>query len=92
MVQAGPVTLLPAGEMAEVRHGARTFVLCNVSGSLYAMEGKCPHMGAPLAQGALHEHTVVCPWHGWEFDCRTGSGMLRTFATEVREGVICIDA
>ena len=43
-------------------------------GEFYAIEGVCPHRGAPLAYGALHEHTVVCPWHAWEFDCRTGEG------------------
>ena len=22
--------------------------------------------------GALHGTLLVCPWHGWEFDCTTG--------------------
>ena len=38
----------------------------------------CPHRGAPLAHGALHHHTIVCPWHAWEFDCRTGSAIAPT--------------
>ena len=25
------------------------------------------------ARGALREDLLVCPWHGWRFDCRTGA-------------------
>lgn len=73
-VCAGRVAELPPGRMAEVTAGDRVYVVCNVGGEFYALDGRCPHRGAPLAHGALHEHTVVCPWHGWEFDCRTGHG------------------
>ena len=34
-----------------------------------------------LAHGALHQHTIVCPWHAWEFDCRTGVGDCADIAT-----------
>ena len=27
----------------------------------------------PLGEGALHGSNVVCPWHAWEWDCRTGA-------------------
>jgi nitrite reductase (NADH) small subunit len=77
----GHVAELPPGRMAEVNHGAKTYVVCNVDGKLYAVEGICPHRGAALAQGALHEHTIVCPWHAWEFDCRTGMGDCDNIAT-----------
>jgi nitrite reductase/ring-hydroxylating ferredoxin subunit len=70
----GRVAELPPGRMAEVTTGARSFLICNVDGAFYALDGTCPHRGAPLAEGALHGHTVVCPWHAWEFDCRTGVG------------------
>jgi nitrite reductase/ring-hydroxylating ferredoxin subunit len=49
-----------------------TFAICNAGGELYALAGVCPHAGGPLGQGALHGTTLVCPWHGWEYDCRTG--------------------
>ena len=42
------------------------------AGELHALEGNCPHASGPLGQGALHGHMLVCPWHAWEFDCRTG--------------------
>ena len=26
-----------------------------------------------MAHMALREDLLVCPWHGWRFDCRTGA-------------------
>lgn len=48
------------------------YAICNVAGTLHAVDGVCPHAGGPLGQGALHGHMLVCPWHAWEYDCRTG--------------------
>jgi nitrite reductase (NADH) small subunit len=73
-VCVGRVAELPPGRMAEVTADGQIYVLCNVAGKFYAVTGICPHKGAPLAYGALHDHTIVCPWHAWEFDCRTGEG------------------
>ena len=46
--------------------------VCNVAGTLYAIDGICPHSGGPLGHGALDGPILTCPFHGWEFDCRTG--------------------
>lgn len=73
-VCVGRVAELPPGRMAQVTAEGKTYVLCNAGGEFYAVDGICPHRGAPLAYGALHDYTLVCPWHGWEFDCRTGRG------------------
>ena len=51
--------------------GDGTYAICNAGGEIYALDGICPHSGGPLGQGALHGTTLVCPWHAWEFDCRT---------------------
>lgn len=95
MLQVGKLDLLPPGTMSEYRARGHVFTVCNVAGEIFAIDGVCPHAGAPLAQGALHEHTVVCPWHGYEFDCRTGSGNrlpLRTYGVELHEGIIYLNA
>jgi nitrite reductase/ring-hydroxylating ferredoxin subunit len=77
----GRVAQLSPGSMAEVSAFGRLYLLCNVKGEFYATEGRCPHRGAPLAYGALHDYTVVCPWHAWEFDCRTGKGDCANLTT-----------
>ena len=52
--------------------GGKPYAICHVDGEVHALEGTCAHKAGPLGQGALHGHMVVCPWHAWEFDCRTG--------------------
>jgi nitrite reductase/ring-hydroxylating ferredoxin subunit len=64
---------IPPGRMFEFRRGDDRYLICNVDGTLHAIDGTCPHRGGPFSQGALHGHSVVCPWHAWEFDCRTGA-------------------
>ena len=88
---------LADGAMTEVTFGDRPIAICHAEGKLYAIEGTCPHRGAPLGHGALHGHTVICPFHGWEFDCRNGQYdlnhnlYLATFPVEVRAGEIYVD-
>lgn len=60
------------GCMIEVQVNGAPYAICSVGSTIHAVAGTCPHRGGPLAQGALHGHMIVCPWHAWEFDCRTG--------------------
>ncbi|KAG9120742.1 hypothetical protein FRC07_003640 [Ceratobasidium sp. 392] len=66
-------------------HSLILFRLSSVSADtpqLYAMESTCPHLGADLSHADLEldpepdmeEMTaaVVCPWHRYDFDLRTG--------------------
>lgn len=48
-----------------------------VDGEFFAIEDRCSHANAPLAGGYVHlrEKCVICPWHGAEFDLRTGGVM-----------------
>ncbi len=56
----------------EVVISGRPYAVCNAGGTVHALDGTCPHAGGPLGQGALHDNWLVCPWHAWEYDCRTG--------------------
>ena len=64
---------LPEGAVCEVQVDGRALAVCHSEGRFYVLSGVCPHAGGPLGQGALHGHSLVCPWHAWEFDCRTGA-------------------
>ena len=46
-------------------------------GEVFALEGICPHKGAPLGQGTVADGVVSCPFHGWQFDIRTGACLDR---------------
>jgi nitrite reductase (NADH) small subunit len=66
----------PPGTAMELVAGERMIALFNVEGTLYALDGVCPHQGGPLGQGDLAGCIVTCPWHGWQFDVRTGQHQL----------------
>jgi nitrite reductase/ring-hydroxylating ferredoxin subunit len=72
LVRVASLSQLPPGTLIEVVADGQAIALCNAGGEIHALDGVCPHNGGPLGQGALHETAVVCPWHAWEFDCRTG--------------------
>jgi 3-phenylpropionate/trans-cinnamate dioxygenase ferredoxin subunit len=79
---------IPPGSRKLVRVGTRDIVVFNVAGELFALSDKCPHKGGSLSKGRLTGavesaapgtytysrpgEIIRCPWHGWEFDVRTG--------------------
>ena len=42
-------------------------------GKVQAVDGTCPHKGAPLADGMLAGDRVVCPFHAMKFDLSSGT-------------------
>lgn len=75
-VKVAPVRDLPPGGLLEYERGDDLYAICNVNGELRAMYGVCPHQGGPLGEGALNGPMVICPWHMWEFDSKTGECAL----------------
>ena len=96
-VKVGDLSAFPPGSVTEVESEGKPYAICNVDGKLHCVEGTCPHAGGPLGQGTLNGNFVVCPWHGWEFDCRTGLNeddedvQLQTFPVVVQGGELLID-
>ena len=71
--------------------------LCNVGGTVHAMNGICPHSGGPLGHGMLSGTTLTCPFHAWEFDCVTGANDMdeglqqATYPVKIERGEIWVD-
>jgi nitrite reductase (NADH) small subunit len=64
---------LPAVNQAkEFPCGDKVICVANVNGILAAMDNVCLHVGGPLGEGTIEAGKVVCPWHGWQYDPRTG--------------------
>lgn len=63
---------LRPGEGKVVEAGGRKIALFNVGGEFYAVDNTCLHRGGPLGEGSLEGPVVTCPWHGWQYDVRTG--------------------
>ncbi len=78
-----------AGEIAVARVGAADYV---------AFDPRCPHARGPLAEGKLHGCVIVCPWHFFRFDLRTGKSPginsileLRRYPVVVEGGEILVE-
>ena len=85
--------LEPGGARLVVLDG-KEIALFLVDGEYYAIEDNCLHAGGPLHEGRLEERTVVCPWHDWRFDLKTGACDLNPkvnldrYPVRVRDGFI----
>jgi nitrite reductase (NADH) small subunit len=64
--------LPPINEAKEFSCGDKTICIANVNGEYFAMDNVCLHRGGPLGQGMIEGGKVVCPWHGWAWDAKTG--------------------
>ena len=75
-----------ADSFAELREkiGERTTLLLPVNGQshllvqdqgkFYLVQNKCPHQGAKLEGAHCEDGNLVCPWHRYGFDLKTGRG------------------
>jgi nitrite reductase/ring-hydroxylating ferredoxin subunit len=79
---------LPPGSRKFIEIDGRPIAVFNINGAYFGLLNRCPHQGAALCEGPLIglaqsknpgevEYTrlgeiIRCPWHGWEFDVRTG--------------------
>jgi nitrite reductase/ring-hydroxylating ferredoxin subunit len=100
---------IAAGGKKLVHVKGRDIGVFNVNGEFYALLNKCPHAGASLCAGRIiglaeapepghyrlsrQGEMLRCPWHGWEFDIRTGqswcdpqSTFVRSFEVKVEHG------
>ena len=71
--------------------------LVRLDGELYAFDNTCPHAGGPLGEGQLDGSLVICPWHGWRFDVRTGvrpenpDFRVSCYPVHVRDDTVWVD-
>lgn len=64
---------VPVGAGVLVERDGLAMALFNAGGGrFYAVSPVCPHEGGPLAEGWVEGGTVICPWHGFDFDLTTG--------------------
>jgi 3-phenylpropionate/trans-cinnamate dioxygenase ferredoxin subunit len=69
---------LKDGEMKEVNVNGHAILVAMVGGKVHAVSGRCPHMGARLAEGKLDGTVITCPRHGSQFDVTNGQVMRWT--------------
>jgi nitrite reductase/ring-hydroxylating ferredoxin subunit len=70
----GPADALRARLPLVVDLAGDRFRVLEHAGRLLAHPTVCPHQGGPLEDAAVEDGAVVCPWHGYRFDCASGRG------------------
>jgi len=98
---------LPEGERLITEVAGREIGIFNIDGKFFALRNRCPHLGGPLCAGEIlglvyssepgdvrfdaSKKLLTCPWHGWEFDIKTGQSYFnprlraRRYEVEVRQ-------
>lgn len=103
---------LESGERIIVDVEGREVAVFNVKGEYYALANYCVHQGGPVCEGLISgtlsedeeglkyekdDEVVACPWHGWEFDIKTGEHLARkkyklpSYNVVVHEETIYVD-
>jgi nitrite reductase (NADH) small subunit len=59
-------------EAREFSCGDKTICIAKVNGTYSAMDNVCLHRGGPLGQGMIVNEKLICPWHAWAWDPKTG--------------------
>ncbi len=79
---------IPEGRGETFAVGGRLVAVFNDGGEYRAIDDVCPHQGASLGEGEVHDGVVACPWHAWRFDVCDGTWWdnpkLKVDAFEVR--------
>ena len=94
------VSDIPPGDKKLVMVRGRPIVIFNLDGEFFGLLNRCPHQGGSLCEGVTtglvqssepgqysftrKGEIIRCPWHGWEFDIRTGQSWCEPSRVQVR--------
>ena len=104
----GTVDEIPPGGRKIVEVAGRSIGVFNVGGEFFALRNSCPHQGGPLCLGPLSGlvsssgpgdyrydragEILRCPWHGWEYDIRTGQSWVDPRKVRVRRYDVSLES
>jgi nitrite reductase/ring-hydroxylating ferredoxin subunit len=96
-VKVADVAQVPAGTSRVVIVNGQELALFNIGGEFYCIDNFCPHSGGPLGDGYLDADVVMCPWHAWQFNVKTGqmpyspSVCVATFPCKVEGDAVLVE-
>ena len=104
--EVAAVDELAEGQCKLVRVDGVEIGLFLIDGEYRAYRNFCPHAGAPLCaprppggmafERGREPQSLRCPWHGWEFDLRTGAlagnprCTLDAYRAEIIDGAVWV--
>ncbi|MFC7157504.1 Rieske (2Fe-2S) protein [Halomarina halobia] len=103
---------LEDGERAIIEIEGREIAVFRIGDEFHALLNYCTHQGGPLCEGLVdgtlsmdenweltyecEGEIVSCPWHGWEFEIKTGRHLshsryrIPTYETELDDGEVYV--
>ena len=76
----------------------KRIIIASTDDGIYAMDGKCSHMGYDLSRSKLEDHIITCRLHGAQFDIRTGevkrnmaAKRMRTYNVKIENDEVFIE-
>ncbi len=112
-IDVGALTEFADGAIRTVGVMGREIGIVRWQGVVYAVYNLCTHQSGPVCSGILSGRLtaaapgamdldnstpiLACPWHGWEFDLRTGRALhdaqhrLRMFPVRVENGRVLVE-
>ena len=71
-VRVASASAIPPNEMITVEIDDQEIVIANTGDGFCAFQNDCTHRQGPLGEGILTGDVVECPFHGGQFNVRTG--------------------
>jgi len=90
-VSLGTEEQVRARLLRDLEVGGQPFRIAEVDGELVLYSTVCPHAFGPLRECLGQGDRVRCPWHGYEFDVRTGRSCDGRGLRLMRRAVLEID-
>ena len=101
-VEALDIKSLPPGSHTVISINGKEVLLFNIDGEISAIGNICLHKGGPLSEGKVEKkydgYYVTCPWHGWEYNVKTGAAppgfydQQALYDTRVKDNKIFVSA
>ncbi len=98
---------IPPGGRKIVTVRGREIGVFNLGGEYFALLNRCPHQGGELCRGTLiglvtssepgrfdysrPGEMLKCPWHGWEYDIRTGQSWCDPNDTKAKAYAVTVE-
>ncbi len=68
--------LVPEQLPMKISWSGREYLINKEKQRWYAYPSRCPHLLGPLHDSQIIDGVIACPWHGFEFDLKTGAQVV----------------
>lgn len=87
---------IPEGERKIIEVNGISIGVFNHRGQWLALRNSCLHRGGPIAAGKLDGDTLICPWHGFQYNITNGelladpNAKLEMYPVTVQDGKVSL--